>query len=106
MERAEFTQNTRDVFRRIVDVLDEHDPDVVEAEYQGDILKILFATGSPFILNTQSAAHQIWLAGAARGWHFDWDASGEAWVCAKNGDELFGTLAEMVTARLGETVEF
>ena len=106
MERAEFTEKSRVAFRRIADVLDEFDPDEVEAEYQGDILKILFAAGTPFILNTQSAAHQIWLAGQSRGWHFDWNVSKEAWICGKTGDELFETLGQLVTARLGETVAF
>ena len=105
IERSHFNQEVARVFGRIVSVLDEEDPDVVEAERTGDILKVIFADGVQFILNTQSATHQIWLAGSARGWHFDFQADSEKWMCSKSGDELFGTLQDMVEAKLGYKVE-
>jgi len=105
MERSQFNQEVAQVFGRIVTVLDEEDPDVVEAERTGDILKIIFADGVQFILNTQSATHQIWLAGASRGWHFDFDAELGKWRCAKSDDELFETLQGMVEEKLGYRVQ-
>ena len=105
MERSHFNQEVAQVFGKIVGVLDEEDPDVVEAERTGDILKVIFADGVQFILNTQSATHQIWLAGASRGWHFDFDQASKRWLCGKSGDELFTTLQEMVEEKLGYRVE-
>ena len=105
MERSHFNQEVVRVFGRIVNVLDEEDPDVVEAERIGDILKIIFADGVQFILNTQSATHQIWLAGSARGWHFDFQEDAGKWVCPKSDDELFETLQAMLEAKLGYRVE-
>ena len=105
MDRSHFNQEVIRVFGRIVEAIDEEDPDVVEAERTGDILKLIFSDGVQFILNTQSATHQIWLAGSARGWHFDFQQNTGSWVCAKSGDELFETLQEMVSEKLGYTVE-
>ena len=102
MDRAQFNEKAGRIFTGLVRVFDELDPDVVEAERSGDILKLIFHDGMQFILNTQSAAHQIWLAGASRGWHFDYDEQRDSWVCGKSGDELFETLESMVSEKLGE----
>ena len=106
MERHEFNRRTSKIFANLVDTFDEIDPDVVEAEFNGDILKILFPDGVQFILNTQSAAHQIWLAGQSRGWHFDFDPTRDGWYCKKSGDELLATLTEMVSGKLGPSHPF
>ena len=104
MDRAQFNEKAGRIFTGLVRVFDELDPDVVEAERSGDILKLIFHDGVQFILNTQSAAHQIWLAGASRGWHFDYVEGRDAWVCAKTGDELYETLEGMVSTKLGESL--
>ena len=104
MDRTQFNEKAGLIFTGLVRVFDELDPDVVEAERSGDILKLIFHDGVQFILNTQSAAHQIWLAGASRGWHFDYEESRDAWVCSKTGDELFETLEGMVSKKLGESL--
>lgn len=106
MERNEFNLRASQIFSACVDTFDEIDPDVVEAEFNGDILKILFPDGVQFILNTQSAAHQIWLAGQSRGWHFDYDPARDGWYCKKSGDELVATLSEMVAQKLGPNYPF
>ena len=102
MDRVRYHDETSRVFSLVVRVLDEWDPDVVEAERSGDILKIIFPDGVQFILNTQSASQQIWLAGASRGWHFDFHPERMAWVCPKSGDELLSTLSGLIGEKLGE----
>lgn len=103
MDRRRFQEEAAQVFTRLVNAFDEMDPDVVEAERIGDILKIIFHDGLQFIINTQSAAHQIWLAGSARGWHFDYSEERGEWLCPKSGDEFFSTLAGMVEDKLGDS---
>ena len=104
MDRTQFNEEAGRVFSGLVRVFDELDPDVVEAERSGGILKLIFHDGVQFILNTQSAAHQIWLAGASRGWHFDYSEELQSWVCPKTGDELYSTLESMVSAKLGDSL--
>ncbi len=75
--------------------------DGVDAEQEGDLLRVEVPGGGEYVLNTQSAARQLWLAAEQRAWHFDWDGASRRWVAAKNGDELWETLSRLLAARLG-----
>ena len=106
MDRSEFTREADRAFYRLLDALDDVDPDVVEAERTADIVHILFSDGTRFVVNTQSAAHQIWLAGGDKAWHFDFDAGKSEWTARRNGDELFSTLTSLIARKIGLTIEF
>jgi frataxin-like iron-binding protein CyaY len=48
---------------------------------------------------------QLWLAAGARGFHYSWDASRDAWLDDKDGHELFSRLTEVISEQLGHPVE-
>jgi CyaY protein len=64
-----------------------------------------FEDGARFVLNRQSAARQMWLAGGARAWHYRWDEARGRWLDDRDGHELFDRLADEVGAKLGVRLE-
>ena len=68
------------------------------------VVKLEFATGQTFVLNRQTAAHQMWFAAGASAWHYDWDAASESWLCDKDGHELLARIGEATSGTLGRTV--
>ena len=64
-----------------------------------EVLKIVFPSGQPFVLNTQRPTREVWLAADRQAWHFRFD--GEKWFDKKGtGDELFSTLSRLITAKI------
>lgn len=82
--------------REILDLFDEVDVDDADAESAGNVITIRYRDGSRCVVNTQSAARQVWLAGSGHGWHFSWDEAAGAWLHDKGtGDELFAVLRKI-----------
>jgi CyaY protein len=90
--------------RALVDVLDELELPGVECELSSDILTIELAGGDRYVVNSHRAARQIWMAADRSAWHFDWDSERSAWNAKKTGDELWGTLSRVLSAKLGKPV--
>ncbi len=84
--------------------LDALSNDSVEAELASDILTIEFSDGTRYVLNSHRAARQIWLSAERSAWHFDFLAESKSWVAAKTNDELWATLARLLSSKLGEPV--
>ncbi|MBX3464364.1 MAG: iron donor protein CyaY [Planctomycetes bacterium] len=84
--------------------LDTFDPDELEADLAGGVLKISFPDRRNCIVNRQAAAQQIWMAEGATAWHFAYDPQRAAWVDTKGRGELRQILAEVLSRRLGRTV--
>ncbi|HTM45359.1 MAG TPA: iron donor protein CyaY [Polyangiaceae bacterium] len=76
----------------------------VEAELAGDILSVEFDDDSVCVINSHTAARQIWMAADRNAWHFDYIRDGGSWVASKSGDELWGALQQVLQRRLGPTV--
>jgi CyaY protein len=85
--------------------LDAIQSDEVEAELASDILTIEFSDGARYVLNSHRAARQIWLSAERSAWHFDFQPPTKTWVAAKTGAELWATLADLVSKKLGEVVK-
>ncbi len=51
----------------------------VDADLEGDILVIDFEDDTQCVLNTQSAARQLWMSAERTAWHFDWIADQQRW---------------------------
>lgn len=100
MDTQKYNQLVRNAFSRIETAFDDIDPDVVEADRVANTLQIVFGDGTKIIVSTQSAVHQIWLAGASRGWHFSYEDKPGDWIASKSGDELFHTIETLVSERL------
>ena len=90
--------------RALVDALDGLDLSGIECELSSDILTIEVSGGDRYVVNSHRAARQIWMAADRSAWHFDWDTERSAWVAKKTGDELWGTLARVLSSKLGQPV--
>ncbi|HEX6812243.1 MAG TPA: iron donor protein CyaY [Planctomycetota bacterium] len=101
----EFLQHAEACMRAILARLDTFDPDELEADLSGGVLRIAFADSRNCILNRQSAAHQIWLAEGASAWHFARDPASGAWNDTKGRGELHQVLNGIVSKRLGRTID-
>ena len=104
MDESTFTVMAQRSFQRVMDRLDEEDPDVVEADMSAGVLKIQFPDGTPYILNTQRPVRELWLAAGKQAWHFRYD--GQSWVCPKTQDEIFSRLAALISERTGLRIVF
>lgn len=98
----EFLTQAEATMRRLQLLLDQFDPDELEADAAGGVLRLTFADGKCCILNRQSAVQQLWLAEGATAWHFALHAQG--WVDTKGRGTLETVLSGLLTRRLGRAV--
>jgi len=89
---------------RVVDWLEDFDPDEVDFAETDGVVQLEFADGTRYVLNRQAAANQMWYAAGARAWHYDWDAANERWVDDRDGHELFENIARSISEKLGRAV--
>lgn len=101
----EFLLRAETCLREVQAALDHFDPDELEADLAGGVLRISFADRKNCIMNRQSAAHQIWLAEGALAWHFHYDPASATWVDTKGRGELRAILGEVLSRRLGRIVQ-
>lgn len=100
----DFLARSEECLTSILAVLDDFDPDELEADHAAGVLKMVFADGKACILNRQAAASQIWLAEGAQAWHFSFDPQQGGWMDTKGRGELKAVLAEVLGNRLGRPV--
>ena len=85
---------------RIDQAFEEVDPDQVESVVSDGVVKLEFqGRRRPWVVSTQRAARQIWLAAEQQAWHFAHqgdDPQVERWVAPKTGEELFATLSRLL----------
>jgi CyaY protein len=107
MDDQRFKHLADQTFRSIMDGFDGIDADDADVESAGNTLNISFRNGQRCVVNTQSAVHQIWLAGGQSAWHFSYDDSKQRWLHDKgSGDELFACLTRLTQAAIGKTPAF
>ncbi len=105
MDEAEYEQRAFPELRALVSAIDALEAEGLEAELSGDILSLSFEAGDDYVINSHRAARQIWMAAERTAWHFDWDTSeGGRWVAHKTGDELWATVAAVLSRKLGRPV--
>lgn len=105
LDEARYEALALPVLHALVEAFDRLDTEELEAELASDILTVEFPDGTRYIVNSHRAARQIWMAAERSAWHFDWDDGARAWVCQKNGDELWSALARVVGSKLGHPLE-
>jgi CyaY protein len=71
----------------------------VDIERQGNVITLSFEDDSKIIVNSHSAAQEIWVAARAGGFHFREDAG--RWIDGRSGDELFAALSRRVSEQSG-----
>ena len=77
----------------------------VEADLAGDILTLEFEDGDKFVINSHSAAKQIWAAAALSAMHFGWHEATQSWRDTKTGAELFTEIGRLLSEKLGAPVK-
>jgi CyaY protein len=102
MTEAHFRTLAQQAIDAVRRACDAHDPDVLEAVTDGDVVKLTFAKGQPFVLNMQRPVREMWLAADRQAWHFRFD--GQLWRDKRSGDELMATIAARVKDRCGLTL--
>jgi CyaY protein len=95
MDPKEFVVRSEACLARVARWLEDFDPDEVDYNTGDGALTIEFSDGGRFVLSRQSANSQVWLAAGAHGWVDD-----------KDGHDLYARLAESLSEKLGQPVEF
>ncbi len=103
MDPSEFQRRSSDTLSAIEDAIDASGADF-DYENVNDVLTLEFANGSKIIINKQSAANQIWLAARSGGFHFNFDAARDEWICDSGGAELFAELSRLATEQSGGAI--
>ena len=104
MDNKEYIQNVDACLARIAQWLEPFDPDQLDYSTSDGVITLAFADKTRFVLNRQTAAHQMWFAAGARAWHYNWDGAKRVWVDDRDGHELFTNVAKTVSAKLGRAV--
>lgn len=79
-------------------------PDELFAELAGDVLTLEFPDQTRYVINSHLAARQIWLAAERSAWHFDYVAERRSWLDRRTQGELWSTLEQILTRKLGRKV--
>lgn len=79
--------------------------DRLEADLGADVLTLEFSDGRKYIVNSHSAAKQVWVSAEARAWHFSHDDATGRWIDTREGRELWALVSEVVSKKLGRDVK-
>lgn len=79
--------------------------DGVDADLADGILTLELDEGPKVVVNSHSAARQIWLAANLAAAHFSPDEKTGRWFDTKTGEELWDRLRSVLTERLGHPVK-
>ena len=102
MDEKEFGRRASEALGKLDDAL--RDLDGVEADLAADILTLEFEDGAKFIINSHSAAQQIWMSANMQAWHFAWQDASRTWRDTRSGAELFTELGRLVSEKLAQAV--
>ena len=92
------------IYAKVLQRLDQEDPDVIEGEMNAGVVRIRSSRGQIYVLNVQPPMQEIWYAAGDRAWHFKHAAT--AWVDPRNGDELGAVLDATVSRAAGISIHF
>jgi CyaY protein len=85
LSEAEYLSLAQAELKSLLAAVDQLGDDL-EAELSSDILTVEHSRGTPFVINSHSAARQIWMAADRRAWHFDYDRDSRKWIASKSGE--------------------
>jgi CyaY protein len=105
MNESEFHTTADETIESIQDAIDDSGADIDYDEI-GGVLTLEFENGSKIIFSKQPPALQLWMAAKSGGFHFDYDADSEQWICdSGDHEELYLMLSRLATEQGGEAVE-
>lgn len=102
MEETEFHRAVDGVLARIERAAEASGG--IDADLEAGILTLECPDGSRIIVNRQTPNREVWVAARSGGFHFAWRDG--AWRDTRSGDELFASLARIVLAQGGESLDF
>lgn len=100
MDEREFEKVAGEALAKLAAALENVDG--LDVDLEGGILTLAFDDRTKFVVNSHSAARQIWLSANMTAWHFSF-AGGE-WKDARSGAELFAELGSLVSGKLAQPV--
>jgi CyaY protein len=103
MDEKQFERLASDELERIEEALSALDG--VDLDLADGILTLEFDEGPKVIVNSHSAARQIWVAANLSAGHFSPDAKTGRWFDSKTGEDLWDRLQAILTERLGSAVK-
>ena len=88
----------------LADRLEELVGDVVDVDYQQDVLTLEFDDGAQYVINRQTPMQQIWLSSPFSGaWHYARDAQG-VWRATRGNKPMRQLLCEELAQRLDRVI--
>ncbi len=102
MEETEFHRAVDGVLSRIERAAEASAG--IDADLEAGILTLECPDGSRIIVNRQTPNREVWVAARSGGFHFAWKDG--AWRDTRSGEELFASLARIVLAQGGESLDF
>ena len=104
MNESKFQEITEQTIEDIQDAIDNIDTDI-DYDEMGGVLTLEFENGSKIIFSKQGAMNQLWMAALSGGFHFDYNAADERWICdSGENEELYNMLSRLATEQAGEDV--
>ncbi len=109
MNESEFQEIADQTIEDIQDAIDNSGADIDYDEI-GGVLTLEFEDGSKIIFSKQGAMNQLWMAAKSGGFHFDYNADNEQWICdSGENEELYIMLSRLATeqaaVRAGEKIQ-
>ncbi len=102
MDESEFNVLADAELMRIEAALESSGAEIDIEPKPGGVLEVEFENGSKIIINRHSAAREIWVAARSGGFHFKPSEGG--WIATRDGAELYGLLARLVSEQAGHPV--
>jgi CyaY protein len=107
LSESEYRALVQKAYDRIMNAMDDVDPDVVESDLSQGTLTLRLADGARWILSGQPPVRQLWLAVASKGraFHFDYDGASGQWRDDRGeGLELYSYLEGLLQEVAGLTI--
>jgi CyaY protein len=105
LSEARFHDLVDVIQQKVEDVFDDSGLDV-DLENSAGVLTVRFENGSQLILSRQEPIRQLWVAARSGGFHFDYDADSDAWLCDSSDERLGEMLTRITLEQGGEALEF
>jgi CyaY protein len=103
MDEKQFHTHADSALMRIADGL--ADVEELGVDHMDDTVRIELPDRSRLVVNRHTAARQIWLAAPSGAWHFAPDESGERWIDARTGVEMYDQLERLIAGAVGRPVK-
>ena len=102
-----FRTHAAPVLQAIMDKVDAHISDTVDADMQGGILTLELEDGRQYVITLHQVNEEIWLSSPISGAkHVAYDTAKNQWISTRGEEELLGLLSEELSAYTDTEVTF